>query len=326
MNLPTHLSLRFEKLFGDYRKQLARARKTGDEDCVHQLRVASRRILETFRVFDGAVDSAAVKPIRKSLKKWMKGSGSVRDLDIAIQLARESGASDAPGLIALWEDRRKSRWERMLPLLKAGSLWKGTSKVSSVVPEAAPAVQGGIWDSALNATQNASLTLPLMLDRYVMIGDALVEGEAAETDYHSFRLRTKRIRYTVESFEGFYPREAFREVLGKLKGFQQTLGALHDCFVVASLVAMAEAKDLAEGDSSSLEQGAPNDLLHYLDRRSAALRAEWHKNWREFTQPDIQTETRRFLRESAAEPPALPAKRKAKHEGALKAEAARIAS
>lgn len=326
MNLSDHLSLRFEKLFGDYRKQLARARKTGDEDSVHQLRVASRRILETFRVFDGAVDSAAVKPIRKSLRKWMKGSGSVRDLDIAIQLARESGASDAPSLIALWEDRRKSRWERMLPLLKPGSLWKGAIKVSSVVPEAKSAVQGGIWDSALSATQNASLTLPLLLDRYVMIGDTLVEGEAAETDYHSFRLRTKRIRYTVESFEGFYPREAFREVLGKLKGFQQTLGALHDCFVVASLVTETEAKDVAEGDSSSREQGAPNNLLHYLDRRSEGLRAEWHKNWREFTQPDVQTAARRFLRESATEPPALPAKRKAKHEGGLKAEAARIAS
>ncbi len=326
MNLSDHLSLRFEKLFGDYRKQLARARKTGDEDSVHQLRVASRRILETLRVFEVALDSAAVKPIRKSLKKWMKGSGSVRDLDIAIQLARESGASDAPSLIALWEDRRKSRWERMLPLLKPGSLWKGAIKVSSVVPEAKSVVRGGIWDSALNATQNASLTLPLLLDRYVMIGDTIVEGEAAESDYHSFRLRTKQIRYTMESFEGFYPRDAFREVLGTLKGFQQTLGALHDCFVVASLVTETEAKDVAEGDANSPVQHAPDALLDYLDRRSAALRAEWHKGWQEFTKTEVQAETRRFLRESVVEPPARPAKRKAKHESAPKAEAARIAS
>ncbi|MDZ7639811.1 MAG: CHAD domain-containing protein [Bryobacterales bacterium] len=79
MTLEEHITQRFEKLFADYRKELARARKRGSEEAVHQLRVASRRILENLKVFEGAIlrrAGASHPPFQNIVEALDAGIGS----------------------------------------------------------------------------------------------------------------------------------------------------------------------------------------------------------------------------------------------------------
>ncbi|MDZ7639812.1 MAG: CHAD domain-containing protein [Bryobacterales bacterium] len=175
----------------------------------------------------------------------MRASGAVRDYDIAIQLAESSGSESALAAASIWQRKRAGRWKRVLPQVREASVWKGDTPATTL-SAGEETGQSVIWDGALPAARNASLALPLLLDRYVLHGDALHKsaldetgrpsGDLDDSAYHQFRLRTKRIRYALESFEAFYPREPYRELLGSLKNFQQILGNLHDCEVASGML------------------------------------------------------------------------------------------
>jgi CHAD domain-containing protein len=324
MTLPEHITRRFEKFFADYRKELAHTRKSGSETAVHNLRVASRRILETLRVFQGAIDAGAARPIRRSLKRWMRTSGAIRDLDIAIQLARKCRRGDAVEIASRWKRKRSVRWQRVMPEVLEAAVWKGATRPESLAPESAAPGQSIIWDYSLSAAQNASLALPLLLERYILHGNAVFQSGTCEDGlddmaYHGFRLRTKRFRYTVESFEGFYPTEPFRELLGRLKHFQQVLGFLHDCEVASELFKSTQGKigreSLPGGVAASSTETIPtSEFSQFLQTRAAELRRQWHQSWQEFANSDSQRSVCTFLHEFASDPHSVPERRKARQE------------
>lgn len=310
MTLQEHIRQRFGELFLAHEKESKRVQKSGDEDAIHDLRVASRRILENLRVFQGAMDDGAVRPIRRSLKTWMKASGGVRDLDIAIALAAECPAEAGASWAREWQRKRNRRWSRISAEVTGGALPKSLGNPDRLTPDSASPPQSLIWDYTLSAAQNASLALPLLMDRYVLHGNAIrppeTQAEADDAAYHSFRLRTKRLRYTMESFEAFYPADAYREILARLKSFQQTLGWLHDGEVVAEMLRRSSPPRslVQEGDA----------FAAFLELRAATLRQDFHQTWTGFVHPEYQRDLHVFLREAAAEPLPQLARRKAKRE------------
>lgn len=311
MRLQDHISARFSALYAVHRKELARMRKGGSEESIHYLRVASRRILETLRVFEGAMDTGAARPVRRALKRWMRLSGSVRDLDIAIALAGQCGAGDAAGFAAEWQQKRTRLWNRIEKRLTSRVGVGGFEDAASLVPDSAAPPQSVIWDYELSATQNASAALPLLLDRYLLHGSRIPspDGENPPDDevYHRFRLRTKRFRYTLEAFDAFYPKLPFRELLARLKNFQQILGSLHDCEVAAALVQATKGRL----DGTAPEFGG---LEAFLALRANQLRRDWHIAWLEFAAPDFQRVVHGLLRETAADPLPQPVRKKAPKE------------
>jgi CHAD domain-containing protein len=311
MRLQDHIVGRFSALYATHRKELVRVRKNGSEEAIHNLRVASRRILETLRVFDGAIDADVASPVRRALKRWMRLSGSVRDLDIAIALARQCGGGDAMGFGDEWQQKRTQRWDRLQKRLKTKVGAGGFGAPASLVPDSAAPSQSVIWDYSLSAAQNASAALPLLLHRYLLHGNAIPVPDAAnppdDAVYHRFRLRTKRFRYTLEAFETFYPQVPFRELLGRLKNFQQILGWLHDCEVAAELVQRAQG----HSERTVAHKG---QLAAFLEARASQLRQDWHEAWLEFAAPDFQRVVYGLLRETAADPLPQPLRKKARQE------------
>lgn len=75
--------------------QMNRAAGNPDEETVHDLRVAIRRLSRCLRVFAGFYPGHAWKRVRHRLHALIKASAEVRDCDIALELMTQ--AKVAPG-------------------------------------------------------------------------------------------------------------------------------------------------------------------------------------------------------------------------------------
>jgi CHAD domain-containing protein len=72
-----------------YRKELRRCRKKCAEKTVHDLRVASRRLLNTFDMLRLIVPDTHVKSMRQGLKKQLNLFGPLRDVQVQILAVKE---------------------------------------------------------------------------------------------------------------------------------------------------------------------------------------------------------------------------------------------
>jgi CHAD domain-containing protein len=124
------------------------------------------------------------------------------------------------------------------------------------------------WDEAAGPARNARRKLPGLVREYFAEGRALAAGKASAAAFHRFRLRTKRLRYTLELFRPCYGPGLDRR-LQALHQVQQLLGELNDC---------AAARRIVDG---LLPPRAPQRLrLHRMlearaRQKMAGFRAYW---------------------------------------------------
>jgi CHAD domain-containing protein len=71
--------------------QVGRIAKSSDAESIHDLRVAIRRFNRCLSLFSQFYPGRSSKKARRRLDGLMKAAGSVRDLDIAIELLAETG-------------------------------------------------------------------------------------------------------------------------------------------------------------------------------------------------------------------------------------------
>jgi CHAD domain-containing protein len=104
--------------------QINRAARHVDADTVHDLRVAIRRLRRCLQVFGQFYPEGSWKRMRRRLSALMDSCGSVRDLDIAIELVGKAGVpADADVVRQLVQERRKAERE----LLAQVRVWKDRS-------------------------------------------------------------------------------------------------------------------------------------------------------------------------------------------------------
>ena len=126
------------------------------------------------------------------------------------------------------------------------------------------------WDEAASAGGNARAHLPAVAAGYFLEGRKLLEGSPTPKELHSFRLRTKRLRYTLELFRSCYG-SSLEQRLETLRDIQTLLGNINDC---------AAAQHIA---AATLSAKSPQliKLQRFLNARSTRLTAAFRKHWRE---------------------------------------------
>lgn len=102
------------------REEWGRAAVNPDDDAIHDLRVAIRRLSQAYRVFGPLVPGKEAKRARKDLRPVRKLAGDVRDCDIAIELLREAGLPDESKVIADLANRRRKRMDKLARRLARG--------------------------------------------------------------------------------------------------------------------------------------------------------------------------------------------------------------
>lgn len=142
------------------------------------------------------------------------------------------------------------------------------------------------WDEAASAAENARAQLPAMAREYFERGRELLAGETTPETLHAFRLRTKRLRYTLELFRPLYG-PGIEKCLKALRGLQRPLGDLSDCRSAHEL-ALEALPDPTSPDRRRIER--------HLAARAAKCRAEFQDSWRNaFDAPGEEARWRRYL-------------------------------
>jgi CHAD domain-containing protein len=98
-----------------------RAARKGDEQAIHDVRVAMRRLSRCLKVFAPFYPDGSWKKIRRRIAGLMTAAGAVRDCDIALELIGRAGFARRTAMaVQLAAQRRKSGRELLLEIRR----WK----------------------------------------------------------------------------------------------------------------------------------------------------------------------------------------------------------
>lgn len=224
---------------------------TGQEEPLHQVRVAARRLGAVLDLVDPEAYPSH-KRQRKALKELVDILGRPRELDVhASRLEQRRRSAPDPALGAVIEHlleqvglaRAKAHraMHRDLEKLRLPDLDRLLAVPSLPAPFQAISLQEAAW-ACLEPRARAALADLASL--------TLQEDPPA---LHKARVRIKKLRYAVEALEGAFPAPP-ESVLGNLRTLQTTLGDYHD---LATLEALLEAEEekLRARERSHLAQG-----------------------------------------------------------------------
>jgi CHAD domain-containing protein len=210
----------------------------GSSHAVHQARVASRRLREAVPVLATGVKGARSRKALGKIRRLTQALGTVRELDVTIQLLDELVAKDMlprPALeavrgrvVADLEKRRETMLKRIahvdLDKLESRLLAMGTL-LDETGSEA--------WRDALGAR---------IVKRSKALSTAIAAAGRlyAPEQLHQVRIAAKKLRYAIElAYDtGVKPASPAVRIV---KRAQDTLGRLHDLQVLQSHVAAVQA-------------------------------------------------------------------------------------
>jgi CHAD domain-containing protein len=216
------------------KQHLPGAMAGGDSEELHQFRVALRKTRALLTLFRDTLPEAASF---KDEFKWLAtATGAVRDLDVlSAQALRRTAAL---GVIAAHATPivEELRYERAAALKKLGatlrskrarSLVESWQRFLAALPartDLRPATDVPAWTSIK----------PLVIKQSRRL---LQEGLAVDTDphdLHELRIRGKRLRYLLESFDAEVERHGVDRLAKKLRTLQTVLGNHQDATVAAA--------------------------------------------------------------------------------------------
>jgi CHAD domain-containing protein len=232
-----------------------------DAAAIHDLRVAIRRFSQGLRVFRKLLDKAHVRKMRRPLRKVMHLSGAARNCDIALEVLETAGAPAAQSLRQRVAERRSQAGRELLDFFVARNLlaktkrWREWLRVRSEhAPTTAPATPRAL--------------VPLWR-KFLQAGVAAAQPHSTPKTMHRFRLRAKRLRYTLEIF-GAASGPGWKRQIERIRALQEHLGAINDCVSTRDLVAQ-----LGGRSSPALQR--------LLEHRIDVFRLYWHQHFEQGT-------------------------------------------
>ena len=212
------------------KEMVVATRVSPEMETIHQLRVSIRRLTEAMRSVQRLPKVGRAGKLRRRLRPVMKAAGAVRNLDIAIELCRESSAAPANRAADALAVERTRAAHRLIDELLLLPLEKLRAPCD---PDPAPPAPRALGAEILCE----------LIPQYWEAGDAAAQPEADWNDLHRFRLATKHLRYTMELFAPVYGR-AVAARLDVLKRVQTHLGKVNDCDTARSLEPIRGEREL----------------------------------------------------------------------------------
>lgn len=206
--------------------------RAGSVGALHDMRVAARHLDVLLRVFTGYGPTWAVAS-RGRVRGLIKALGAVRDCDVQI------GFLDST-LASLDVEVRKS----FVPLRERLVTQQAKARSHLLHTLDSPGIQNWIRDwqhhlrEATPGNSRAQGAVTAVVAREVIREQARrlrkradrIEDSSSPEDFHEVRIRTKRLRYTLDAFASLYGSAAqeFEHALARL---QTVLGEYHDSAV-----------------------------------------------------------------------------------------------
>jgi CHAD domain-containing protein len=213
-------------LLGDLRAHMARAIATGEEESVHETRLAIRRWFAAAAALEDCFDLHEENKVHRTLKKIMETSSSVRDCDVAGKLLQKLQA-DADMVEQLSRRRMKlaRRLTEVLHQASADGIHTRLGRLVRIRPRAA----------AKPVEDVARRVLEKTFQDFRKRGALVARPGTAVKKLHRFRIDAKELRYMLELFAG--SGAGFDVWIEPVRQVQSLLGDAHDCEAVREMIA-----------------------------------------------------------------------------------------
>jgi CHAD domain-containing protein len=278
----------------------------GEDLALKQMRVATRRMRATWRVFGDAYRKRTRRRFTDELRRVGGALGAVRDLDVLIASAARPKALRP--VADHWRERRATAFAEVLRLLDSDeydrfvreNLAFGSSPGDGTIRRHAKAT---VADTAPRAVLTA-------FERLIETGIAAAAASEEDAAWHALRIEGRRFRYSIEAFADVLDAQPRDELLKRVTRMQDHLGAMNDAAVaidaVTQWLAEADGADAADGDAAyadaagtAVAEATRAAAMRYVDKRRAViadLRASFEPVWRDLS----DAATREMLHQSLA--------------------------
>ena len=208
-----------------------------DDDAVHDLRVALRRLRTVLEVGRPVLGGYFVDEVRRAFRDVHRATGALRDEEVVLKVAK--GLSVTHPDMDRWlvaRTRREQRLRRgLMRRVTAGEIGIGRRMLAALLAfRVKPSRDVPLAKFGRRAVETALRGVHRRRDAQPDDPEAL----------HQLRIAYKRLRYTVETFADTLPPD-----LGVLAqpaaNFQGRLGDIHDVDMVTSCVRRARSLSLA---------------------------------------------------------------------------------
>lgn len=223
------------KQLGVLLQEVEGVRKSEDIECVHRMRVASRRIRSGLPVFAQAIGRKKADGWRMHIRGITRALGDARDTDVQIEsvasFMENLSLQERAGVRRLVLRLTQKRNRLQKNVLKALEKFEASGVVHDMAVKLAPM---DIFKDSLDLKDRDLLTLSAeSINKTLLV---LISFEDAVQDpnniaeLHAMRIAAKQFRYTMEIFAPLYKNE-LKQPIKAARGCQDLLGEIHDCDV-----------------------------------------------------------------------------------------------
>jgi len=257
-----------------------------DPECLHDMRVAGRRMRAALRLFGEALPPRRLVALRRDLRWVCAALGRVRDIDVYLaDLKREQPhlSPELAGGVELYRrylraERQKAR-RNMIRVLDTARYRTFVDRFRRFL-EAGPPTRPAMPTARPPAVEIAGKILSKRLSKVLRGGRAL-DQQSPDADLHAERIRCKRLRYACEFFADLYGREAVK-LAERVTRLQDALGKHQDEVVARRMLAAFAAKvKMPRKDARRLYM-ALGELRALHAERAKRARTRFFKLWKRF--------------------------------------------
>jgi len=229
-----------------FREQLALARRRPGEAAIHDLRVATRRLIAAIQMAEALVPESRLGETRSVLRKHLKSFNALRD--VHVQLLRVAEMQRRfPQLRPFATDLRVR--ERRLARAARGEMRR--IRVKPLERDITEALEQVLSLFARGATQEAGRLALLGAGGSAFTAAVLRLRSVSPDDprsLHRFRVSFKKLRYAIEILRPQLP-WSVKPLMKKMNAYQTAMGEIQDLEVFTAAV---RAFAVRRGQSGSL--------------------------------------------------------------------------
>jgi len=206
-------------------RAIAPAATKSDEDVeyVHRLRISVRRAMEALRLFSEWIDAAMLSGLRESLRTIRRAADEARNWDVMCQrFAHGGGDGVVAKILRHVQDRRREAQGPVVAAyqeLEAGGL---ADKIETLFQ----AIQSHDHDDEKRRfSRQAPRYLAPVIKKFFKAAES--DLTAAES-LHALRIRTKKLRYTMEILAVAFDSTFRKDLYCQVTLYQDLLGTIND--------------------------------------------------------------------------------------------------